>query len=409
MDQQIFHLPNGLTVIHQQIKETLSGHCGFLVNVGTRDEGIGQEGMAHFMEHMLFKGTQKRRAFHINSRLDNVGADLNAYTTKEKTCFYASFIHHHTKRAVELLTDITFHSIFPINEIEKEKGVVLDEISLYYDNFEETIYEDFEEKIFENGTLGKKILGNATSVANFNQEALLKFYKNYYTPENMVFSYVGNLTLKEFQKIANPILLKIEPAQTKHQRIEAHYSKPFEIEAIKHNHQSYICYGGPGYSLKNEKRSAMVMMLNILGGDAANSRLNLSVREKNGLVYQIDANSSPYTDAGVVSINFSCEPKKSSKVMRLVKQEMKKMRTTKLGKYQLQVAKQQLISGIIMSEENRASLMIDNAKAFLDHGSIKTLPEIFARINAISEIDILEVANEVLDENQLSLLVFQPQ
>ncbi len=410
MDFNLHTLSNGLRVIYKPVQNLQITHCGVVINVGTRNETIKTHGMAHFMEHMLFKGTKKRKAWHILNRLDVVGGELNAYTTKEKTCLYASFVNKHFERSIELLADLICNSSFPDKEIEKEKTVVIDEINMYKDNHDETIYEDLESRLFPNQPLGFTILGSEESLNSFTRTEIVEFKAQWYTPDNIIFVYSGpekeSKVLKLCEKHFSSLSGKVDSTKVALAKV---FAEPFTIREQKPCTQSYVCLGGPAYSSVDNKRASLLLLTNLLGGDGMNSRLNMNIREKVGLVYSIEASYSPYVDSGVFSIMYGVDEKYLKRVRKLVDKELLSLCTKKLTPNQLKLAKQQFIGRIHMAEESRASLILALGKNVLEFGKVDTLEEIITKINEITEDDLFEVANEIIHPSKLSEIVYLPE
>ncbi|MEQ9426433.1 MAG: pitrilysin family protein [Cyclobacteriaceae bacterium] len=408
-EYQLHTLPNGIRIVHKQVNHTKIMHCGIMFDVGSRDEGPDQQGIAHFWEHMAFKGTKKRNAFHIINSLESVGGELNAYTTKEKICFYASVLGTHFDKAVDLICDIAFSSTFPTKQIEKERGVILEEMAMYYDSPEDAIQDDFDEVIFADHQLGRNILGNAESVKSFKQEDFHQFVKENLNSEQIIFSSVGNLPMKKVVKLAEKYLKDIPTFKASHLRTSFQGYTPKKQETRRTLTQAQCAIGSTAYPLVDERRLPFFMLLNILGGPGMNSRLNLSLREKYGLVYSVDASYSPYTDTGSMAIFFGTEPKQVNRGISLVLKEMKKLREKELGSMQLHKAKQQLMGQLAMSEENYNSLMLGMAKSLLDLNKIQSIESIFDQIKAVKGKDLLEIANEAFREERMSVLTFLPE
>ena len=407
-DYDLYELPNGIRVLHKQVLHTKIAHCGFLLDIGSRDENEHQLGLAHFWEHMAFKGTEKRRSFHILNRLETVGGELNAYTTKEKICFYASLLSTHFERAFELLTDLTFHSVFPEREIEKERGVILEEMSMYLDAPDDAIIDDFDEVIFGQHALGHNILGTRQSVSSFQQKDFRDFLSEQIRTDRLIFSSVSNLPFKEVKRMADkylaPLPARLGPRPrtpfTNYQRVEQLERKPIT--------QAHCLIGGPAYAIEDPRRIPFFMLTNILGGPGMNSRLNLGIREKYGLVYTIDATYSPYTDTGLFGIYFGTEKKQVNRTVALVQKELKQLREKTLGSTQLHTAKEQLMGQLAMAEESNGGLMQLLAKSTLDIGRVEPLNEIFDRIRKITASELAELANDILREDNLSVLQYVP-
>ena len=409
VDYNLFTLPNGIRVVHKEVSNTRIVHCGFVLDIGSRDEREDQLGIAHFWEHMVFKGTKKRKAFHILNRLDSVGGELNAYTTKEKICFYAAALERHMENAFELLQDITFDSVFPEKQIENERGVILEEMSLYHDSPEDAIQDEFDNVVFRDHPLGKNILGTPSSVRSFHRKDFKAFLKAHLNTERVVFSCVGNVPLKKVKRMALKYFAPIPPVRAAHVRRAFGQYKPAS-EMIKRSiTQAHCAIGTTAYALNDEKRLPFFMLANMLGGPGMNSRLNLALREKHGFVYNIEATYQSYSDTGLFAIFFATEPGQMAKSKRLVFKEFKRIRDKKLGTLQLHKAKEQLIGQLAMADENNAGLMLMMGKSILDRNKVDSPESIFGRIRAITAEQLREIANELLTEVRMSDLTFLPQ
>lgn len=408
-DYNLHTLPNGLRIVHKQVNNTKIVHCGFVLDIGSRDEQENQQGIAHFWEHMAFKGTKKRKAFHILNRLDSVGGELNAYTTKEKVCFYASVLENHLENALELLTDITFHSVFPEKQIEKERGVILEEMSMYQDSPEDALQDDFDGQVFANHPLGYNILGTAESVGSFDRNDFIDFVQNNLDTDRLIFSCVGNVSLKKVLRLAAKHLEELPRYKTERKRPFFSGYTPSRKTVYKSLAQSHCIMGRTSYGLADEKRLPFVMLSNILGGPAMNSRLNLSLREKKGLVYSVDAGYTPYLETGLFNISFATEPGQLAKSIKLVGKELQLLMEKPLGSMQLHFAKEQLIGQLAMSEENNSGLMLMMGKSILDLGRIESLEVIFDRIRSVTAMQLQEIAQEMFNEKDFSILTFEPE
>ena len=399
-------LSNGLRIVHLPSTSPVS-YCGFAINAGTRDEEAHEFGLAHFVEHMLFKGTEKRKSWHILNRMENVGGELNAYTTKEETFVYSIFMEEHYRRAFELLVDLVFHSQFPEQEIEKEVDVILDEISSYEDSPSELIFDEFENLLFDGHALGHNILGNEQSLLTFNTESGKSFIQRFYAPENMVFFSMGRIPFKKIVQMAETMLSGITFPMATRNRIAPLDFLPVTRQVQKDTHQAHVLIGGRAYSMHNEKRLSLFLLNNLLGGPGMNSRLNVSLREKHGLVYNVESNVTSYTDTGVVSIYFGTDPKNKEKAIRLVHKELTKLRDVKLSTSQLTAAKKQLIGQLGVSGDNCEGLFLGLGKSFLHYNRYDTLPEVFAKVDSLTAENILEVANDVFAPERLFSLIYQ--
>ncbi|MDX5422108.1 MAG: insulinase family protein [Hymenobacteraceae bacterium] len=407
-DYHIHTLPNGIRIVHKQVQHTKIAHSGFIMDIGSRDELPQELGLAHFWEHMAFKGTQKRRSFHILNRLESVGGELNAYTTKEKVCFYSSVLDKHFEKSFELLTDITFHSIFPEKEIEKERGVILEEMSMYLDTPEEAIVDEFDAVVFDGHALGNNILGTKESVSGFMKQDFLSFIDRNLSTDSLVFCSVSNLPFEKVVKLAEKYLSHVPQLEKQRARTPFVHYVPKTVTYEKPISQAHCVIGCPAYALADERRIPFFLLVNLLGGPGMNSRLNLAVREKHGLVYTIDANYATYIDTGLLSIYFGTEKKQLRRTTSLVLKELKKLREKPLGSLQLHTAKEQLMGQLAMAEESNIGLMMMIGKSILDLDKVESLNEIFDKIKAIKPGDLTDIANDVLREEQLSFLNYVP-
>lgn len=380
-----------------------------MLDIGSRDEKESELGLAHFWEHMAFKGTKTHNSNYILNRIDSLGGELNAYTTKEKICFHASLLDKHFEKAVQLLTDITFNSIFPQKEIDKERQVILEEMAMYADDAEDSIQDDFDALLFKDNPLGNNILGTKESVCSFNQTTFDQFVKSNINTERLIISTVSNLTTTKAFKIIEKYITAVPNTKNKL------YRKPPIIKNVKNEvvkkaiTQAHCMIGKSAYSLHDPRRVKFFMLANLLGGHAMNARLNLSLREKHGLVYSVDAQYSPYIDSGLFSIYFGTEKKNVGKSTDLVLAEFKKLRDNTLSVAQLKAAKEQLKGQLAMSEENNNGMMLLLAKSTLDMGYVESLKSLFAKIDQITAFELQEVAQDSLKENDLNYLTFLPE
>ncbi|MGY6743273.1 MAG: M16 family metallopeptidase [Cecembia sp.] len=401
-------LPNGIRIVHQEITHTRIVHCGFILNIGSRDESKEDEGIAHFWEHMAFKGTKKRKAYHIINRLESLGGELNAYTTKEKICFYSSTLKEHYPKAAELLFDITFNSTFPKKQIEKERQVILEEMAMYRDSPDDSIQDDFDALVFEGHALGRNILGTEETVGQFTQEDFFEFISSRLDTTQIVFSVIGNISFtKVLQKIEG-LLSEIPLKRSLYVRSGfSNYESKTKM-VMKEITQAHCAIGKPAYSLYDPRRFQLYLLNNILGGPSMNSRLNMALREKHGYVYSVESHYQAYSDTGFVGVFFGTEQKTANRARKLVLKEIEKLRTQKLGSLQLHMAKEQAIGQMAMAEENYAALMLVFGKNLLDKGKIDSLDSIFDIIRNTSAEALLDIANEVFDPNQMSYLTYLP-
>jgi predicted Zn-dependent peptidase len=405
----IFTLPNGIRIVHRQVTHTQISHIAIMLDMGSRDEKPHQQGLAHFWEHLAFKGTKKRSSLQIINRLEIVGGELNAYTTKEKICFHASMLTQHYERALDLLTDITFHSTFPDKQVEKERNVILEEMAMYYDSPEDAIQDDFDEILFPDHQLGKNILGNQESVSNFSREDLENFILENLDTERIIFSSIGKMTSQQVKKIAEKYFKDIPAKRSNLVRNPVEKYIPENRIVNRGITQAHVAIGRPSYAIADEKRLPFFTLVNLLGGPGMNSRLNLSVRERHALVYSIDATFNPYIDTGFWGIYFGTEPKQVKKAMSLINQELKKLREVTLTQTQLFNNQQQLIGQLAMAEEGNMNFMLMMAKSLLDLERIDSLDELFVQMQKVTALDIRDLANEMFQEDEISSLTFMPE
>ncbi|MDB4103992.1 insulinase family protein [Salibacteraceae bacterium] len=409
MEFDIIRLTNGLRVLHFEDKNIMTVHCGFIINAGSRDELSTENGIAHLIEHCLFKGTERRKAFHILTRLDSVGGEVNAYTTKEETSIYASALKEHFNRAAELLVDITFSSIFPEKEIEKEKSVIIDEINSYKDNPDEMLMDEFEERLFPDHALGRSILGTADLVNGFTREDILRFVERNYSTDQIVFTCVGNVSLKKIETFCNNVLEKLPTSTSNRTNRTIPESTMFRESKKTSVHQVHSLLGCKTIGFDDDRRRAMVLMNNILGGPALNSRLNLNIRERFGYCYYIESSYAPYADTGVFQIYFGTDKRHERKVAKLIVKELKSLTDVSLSDRVLSVSKKQLIGQIALSQENRANLMLSLGKALLQFDKVDQFEEIQEQVHEITADEIQVLAAETFDDNSLASLSYVPE
>lgn len=398
-------LPNGIRIIHAPNQSAVA-YCGFAIDAGTRDEAENEQGMAHFVEHLIFKGTQKRHAWHILNRMEHVGGDLNAYTNKEETVVYSAFLAEHFPRAVELLADIVFHSTFPQAEIDKEVEVIIDEIQSYEDSPCELIFDDFEELIFPNHPLGRNILGKPDLLHQFKTEDALRFTHRYYRPKNVIFFVQGNVDFKRVIRLVEKATADLNSSASTFERKRPDIYVPKTLTLHRDTHQAHVMIGSRGYDAHNEKRTALYLLNNILGGPGMNSRLNVALRERSGLVYNVEANLTSYTDTGVFCIYFGTEHDHVERCIRLVKKELKRLCDKPLTSTQLNAAKKQIIGQIGVARDNAENTALGMAKTFLHYGEMDDPKKLFQRIEALTAKELWEVSNEMFAEDYLSTLIY---
>ncbi len=408
-DYQLHTLENGIRIVHKQVTTTKIAHCAIMLDIGSRDEKPGQEGLAHFWEHMVFKGTNKRKAFHILNRLDSVGGELNAYTTKEKICFHATTLDVHFEKAIELLSDITFNSIFPEKELEKERGVILEEMAMYYDSPDDALQDDFDNVIFTDHSLGNNIIGTESSVRSFSKKDFIEFLHENMDTEKIIFSSVSNLSFKKVVTIAEKHLKDIPAKKSDGVRGIFDTYQPKHITKTRNFSQAYCAIGRTSYSLNQSSRIPFFLLNNILGGPAMNSKLNLELREKYGFVYSVESSYSPFTDTGLFAIYFATEEKHLIRCKNAVLGELKKIRQKPFTDKQLQTYKEQLMGQLAIADERNSGTMLMMARSLLDLNRIDSLEEIFNQTKAITSLDLQEIAEQMFAEEGLSSLTFYPE
>ena len=402
-------LPNGLRIIARQNRSAVT-HVGVYINVGSRNEQGDEEGIAHFIEHSIFKGTERRRSYHIRNRIDGVGGELDAFTTKEETCVYASVLTEHLERCLELFADILFHSTFPEHEIKKEKDVVIEEINLYRDTPSDLIYDEFEERIFGDHPLAHNILGTKKNVKRFTPEALRRFMRTHYTPDRMVVSVVGS---SDFKRIVHLCEKHFGGQAASSQSLPAKDSVPnsqfsvFNATVHRHTHQVHLLVGCPAPALSDPSKTAFTLLGNILGGPAMNSRLNVSVREKQGFCYTIESQYVPFTDTGLFYIYAGVDSGAAEHSTELILKELRRLREVPLTALQLHAAQQQLVGQMAINNELSLNEMQSIGKAFLNFEHVDTLEEMSRDVMAVTAADLREVAQRYLAEAGLSYLYYK--
>lgn len=399
-------LPNGIRGIHRQVKGAAVAHCALVIGAGTRDELASEFGLAHLTEHALFKGTTKRKAWQVNCRLENLGGELNAFTTKEDTTVHATVLKGDFGKAVELLADIVFRSTFPDRELEREKEVIIDEINTYKDAPAELIYDTFEDLMFDNSELGHNILGRKASLMRYTGESVRRFTARTYTTDQMVFSSIGNFSVKQAESYARRYLGDFTPTTRNYARRQTMpLSASFDRTIHRHTHQAHCILGARAYDLQDEKRLPLSLLINRLGGPCANSILNVEVRERHGLSYNIEANYTPYSDAGAVAIYFSSDLNHTDDCLELIHKQLDLLRTKPLTARQLAMAKRQFIAQMAISCENKENYILGAGKAILAHGEMDTMEEAYRKIQALTAQQLQEVAEEIFCN--LSKLTFR--
>jgi len=398
-------LPNGIRLVHKPDDSPVA-YCGMAINTGSRDEAENEQGMAHFIEHMLFKGTKKRKAWHILNSLENVGGELNAYTSKEETFVYTTVLTEDFERAMELTADIVFNATFPKNEIEKEIDIILDEIQSYKDNPSELIYDEFEELVFANCPIGRNILGEPNLLKNYNKEDADRFIAKNYHSDEMVFFSLGNINFKKIVRWAEKYLACYPASLRPTKRIIPSAYIPKHITSQKDTHQIHVMLGNRAYSLHHPDRLGLYMLNNIVGGPGMNSLLNLSLRERNGLVYSVESGFTAFSDTGILTIYLGSDPKNKEQCLRLVNKELRKLREEKISDIRFAKYKKQLIGQVTISSQNKENLALSMGKSFMHFNRIESIEEIKKRLDEITPKKLQDIANEIFEEKSLTSLIY---
>lgn len=452
MKYNTYTLDNGLRIIHLP-SDSKVVYCGYQINAGTRNEEPGEEGLAHFCEHVTFKGTERRKAWHILNCLESVGGDLNAYTNKEGTVYYSAILKEHIARAVDLLTDIVFHSVYPQAEIDKEVEVICDEIESYNDSPAELIYDEFENIIFKGSPLGHNILGTAEQVRSFKTEDALRFTRKLYRPDNAIFFAYGDIDFKKLVKLIrkaladddsgkvaenaansvgklaeeklpqisqmtqisgdeNSITTEKSVSSVKSVGPENYPSVGKEIAGQtivmqKNTHQAHVMIGTRAYDVNDSRRMPLYLLNNMLGGPGMNAKLNLALREHNGLVYTVESTMVAYGDTGIWSIYFGCDEHDVKRCLRLVRKELDKFMQKPLSEAQLKAAKKQIKGQVGVACDNRENFALDFGKSFLHHGWEKNVDRLYEQVDEITAEQIQAVAQELFDKDRLTTLIFR--
>ncbi len=448
MKYNTYTLDNGLRIIHLP-SDSKVVYCGYQINAGTRDEEPGEEGLAHFCEHVTFKGTERRKAWHILNCLESVGGDLNAYTNKEGTVYYSAILKEHIARAVDLLSDIVFHSVYPQAEIDKEVEVICDEIESYNDSPAELIYDEFENILFKGSPLGHNILGTTEQVRSFTTEDALRFTRKLYRPDNAIFFAYGDIDFKKLVKLVRRALADDDSGKLAEEDCHADFADDADfsgdtgfagdensitteksvssvksvgpknypsvgeeiagqtIVMQKNTHQAHVMIGTRAYDVNDDRRMPLYLLNNILGGPGMNAKLNLALREHNGLVYTVESTMVAYGDTGTWSIYFGCDEHDIKRCLRLVRKELDRMMEKPLSDSQLKAAKKQIKGQIGVACDNRENFALDFGKSFLHYGWEKNVDCLYEQVEAITSQQIQDVARELFDKNRLITLIFK--
>ena len=458
MKYNTYTLDNGLRIIHLP-SDSQVVYCGYQINAGTRNEEPGEEGLAHFCEHVTFKGTERRKAWHILNCLESVGGDLNAYTNKEGTVYYSAILKEHIARAVDLLSDIVFHSVYPQAEIDKEVEVICDEIESYNDSPAELIYDEFENILFKGSPLGHNILGTAEQVRAFKTEDALRFTRKLYRPDNAIFFAYGDIDFKKLVKLIQKALgecpkgrelacsadcksaetpteeriaektptkeritEETPTGETPTEEMEAGdanhkvQNSKFNVQSkvagqtivmLKNTHQAHVMIGTQAYDVNDDRRMPLYLLNNMLGGPGMNAKLNLALREHNGLVYTVESTMVAYGDTGTWSIYFGCDEHDVKRCLRLVRKELDKFMQKPLSDAQLKAAKKQIKGQIGVACDNRENFALDFGKSFLHYGWEKNVDRLYEQVDEITAAQIQAVAQELFDKDRLTTLIFK--
>ena len=413
MKYNTYTLDNGLRIIHLP-SDSKVVYCGYQINAGTRNEEPGEEGLAHFCEHVTFKGTERRKAWHILNCLESVGGDLNAYTNKEGTVYYSAILKEHIARAVDLLSDIVFHSVYPQAEIDKEVEVICDEIESYNDSPAELIYDEFENILFKGSPLGHNILGTAEQVRAFKTEDALRFTRKLYRPDNAIFFAYGDIDFKKLVRLLQRALADDESVvNLAEEKLPKNYPSVGDgiagqtIVMQKNTHQAHVMIGTRAYDVNDDRRMPLYLLNNMLGGPGMNAKLNLALREHNGLVYTVESTMVSYGDTGTWSIYFGCDEHDVKRCLRLVRKELDKFMQKPLSDAQLKAAKKQIKGQIGVACDNRENFALDFGKSFLHYGWEKNVDRLYEQVDEITAAQIQAVAQELFDKDRLTTLIFK--
>ena len=408
MPHRVIRLQNGLRLLHIPTASPIS-HFGILIDAGTRDEPDQHPGLAHFVEHTIFKGTEKRNAYRVLNRMESVGGDLNASTSKEETDFYASFLSPDYPRAIELLADIFFHATFPKKELEKEKTVIFEEINYYNDSPSELIFDDFESLVFHKHDMGKNILGSKESVQQIHREDIMDFIGRNYTLENVVLASVGNISTQKLIRLCEKHFGNGRMKEGLRRRQPVGEYCPRTMLTRKSTSQSNVLTGIPAYDIRHPKRVTFLLLNNLLGGQGQNTRLNMSVREKKGLAYTVESYFNAFSDCGLFSVYFGCDAHERNHCIDLVYRELEKLKRQKLGSLQLYYAKKQYIGQLALAQESKLNELLAAGHIALFYDEVTTMDEDIRTIEGITAEQLCDVANEIFDIPRFTTLIFDPE
>ena len=405
IDPVIFSLSNGLKVIYQEQKAIIA-HLGVMVQAGSRYERADEEGLAHFLEHCIFQGTEKRRALDVFTDLDSLGGELNAYTNKEEMCIHASFRKSHFSIAADLISDIIQNSTFPKKEINKEREIVIDEINSYLDTPSERIFDEFEELVFKGHSIGRNTLGTKESLQRFGSKELKSYMQRLFNVDNMVVSFVGDVPQEEVEMILERYFNNVPKTTSIKENGSLAEFKSFSFEQKKANYQSHIVLGGRAPSYTDHERRVMALLINVLGGPAMNSRLNLSVREKFGYAYNVEAGFSSYSDSGIWTIYLGTDKKNIKKVLKIVRKEIEDLCNEGLTLDELKLAKEQIKGHLALSLDSNIELMLHLAKSLLIYGNVESMDTLYKEVDSITYDETKKVASKWFNEANTGYLTF---
>lgn len=403
---ETFRLSNGIRCVHRHVNHQVA-HIALTIGSGTRDELADQHGVAHLVEHLMFKGTHKRSSYHINSLLENSGGELNAYTTKEETVIHATLLSGELRKGIDLLSDMAFNSTFSEVELGKERDVIIDEINSYKDSPAELIFDEFEERLFVDSPLGRNILGSKRNLQRATREQLISYVSGNYLTDRVVFSAASNMDHRKFRTLCEIYFGGINSNNSISQRATPSRISNFTLHKNKKTYQTHCLLGGYAYQLGDAKRLQLLFLINLLGGPFSTSRLNMQLREKHALTYSIEAGYVPYCDTGLYTIYFGCDSEKLERSLNLVERELKNMMDNQLTSLQLSRYKKQFQGQLTIASESNENVMLGVAKSLLSFDTFDSNDQIAQKINSITSMELLEVANEIFNDANRSLLVYK--